>query len=145
MSRKIIIAADHAGYERKSEIIDYLTKQGNEVKDLGTHNHESVNYPQYAQNLANFMENNQQYIGILICGSGIGMSIAVNRFKHIRAALCTNVEMAQLSRFHNDANILVLGARILSKESSLEILEVFLKSKFLAGRHELRVKNLANL
>jgi ribose 5-phosphate isomerase B len=145
MSIKIVIAADHAGYDRKSEIIDHLIRKGNQVKDLGTYNNQSVDYPEYAKNLADFMLNNPQYLGVLICGSGIGMSIAVNRFKHIRAALCINTEMAELSKLHNNANVLILGARISSKDSSLELLEVFLKSKFLGGRHELRVKELAKL
>ena len=142
MNKKIVIASDHAGYELKENIIKYMLDKEFIVKNLGTDNNESVDYPDYANKLGDFMLNNNEYIGILICGTGIGMSIAANRLKHIRAALCCNEEMAKMSREHNNANILVLGARILSTESAFKIIQSFLSTEFSKGRHKLRLKKL---
>lgn len=129
----IFIASDHAGFELK----EYLQTQFN-LLNLGTHNEESCDYPVFAKKLAIRLKNDDK--GILICGTGIGMSIAANRFKNIRAALCFNEEMAKLARQHNDANILVLGARIISPEAAKTCVEKFLSTDFEGGRHQRRLE-----
>lgn len=129
----IFIASDHAGFELK----EYLQTQFN-LLNLGTHNEESCDYPVFAKKLAIRLKNDDK--GILICGTGIGMSIAANRFKNIRAALCFNEEMAKLARQHNDANILVLGARIISPETAKTCVEKFLSTDFEGGRHRRRLE-----
>ncbi len=129
----VFIASDHAGFELKS----YLQTQFN-LLDLGTHDKESCDYPIFAKRLAVRLKNDDK--GILICGTGIGMSIAANRFKNIRAALCFNEEMAALARQHNDANIIVLGARIISQETAKNCVEKFLSTDFEGGRHQRRLE-----
>lgn len=139
--KKILIASDHAGFLLKEIIIKTLKKSGYTVTDLGTNSAEkSVDYPDFAQKLAKKLKHEQ---GILICGSGIGISIAANRFKHIRAALCHNVKAAKLTRAHNDANVLCLGARMISEKSALLIVKTFLNTKFEGERHERRVAKLS--
>ncbi len=139
MNQTIVIAADHAAYKLKQYLVTVLTAQGHTVIDLGTNTEESVNYPDYAQSLARYvLEHNCK--GILICGTGIGMSIAANRFKGIRAALCHSVDYAKLSREHNDANVLVLGARFTTETEALNITNTWLSTEFLAGRHAERLK-----
>lgn len=134
----IVIASDHAGFELKQVITQFLKDANQEFIDLGCDNAESVDYPDYAYKLVSNLTDK----GILICGSGIGMSIAANRFSHIRAALCSSPEMAKLSREHNDANILVLGARIINQNTALECLKVFMNTPFKAGHHQIRVDKL---
>ena len=129
----IFIASDHAGFELK----EYLKTQFN-LLDLGTHSSESCDYPVFAKKLAIRLKNDDK--GILICGTGIGMSIAANRFENIRAALCFNEEMAALARRHNDANVLVLGARIISPETAKNCVEKFLSTNFEGGRHQRRLE-----
>ena len=131
----IFIASDHAGFELK----EYLQTQFN-LLDLGTHSTESCDYPVFAKMLCSQMKEGDK--GILICGTGIGMSIAANRFRNIRAALCFNEEMATLARQHNDANILVLGARIISPETDKNCVEKFLDTDFEGGRHQRRVESM---
>lgn len=139
-AKKIFIAADHAGFSLKKYLITELTKLGYTPVDLGTDSAEkSVDYPDFAQKLAKKLTTE---FGILICGSGIGISIAANRFKHIRAALCHNIKLAKLARAHNDANVLCLGARIVKNKAALGITKAFLTSKFEGERHERRVKKL---
>ena len=121
--KRIIIASDHAGYELKSKIISNLLDL--EFYDLGTKNSDSVDYPDYAVKLVNALSKNKDSLGVLICGSGIGMSMVANRFRDIRAALCLNSEMAMLSRQHNDANILVLGSRLISIKKLLNVYCIF--------------------
>lgn len=128
----IFIASDHAGFELK----EYL-KNHFDLSDLGTHKSSSCDYPVFAKKLCTQIEKNDK--GILICGTGIGMSIAANRFKNIRAALCFNEEMAILSRQHNDANVLVLGARIILAETARGCVENFLSTDFEGGRHQRRL------
>lgn len=128
----VFIASDHAGFELK----EYLRKCF-ELSDLGTYNNESCDYPVFAKKLVRQMGGLDK--GILICGTGIGMSIVANRFKNIRAALCFNEEMAILARQHNDANILVLGARIISPENAKNCVEKFLATDFEGGRHQRRL------
>ena len=137
---KIVIASDHAGFKLKSKIkahfadIDWL--------DLGTDNEDSVDYPDFGQALARAITNNEAETGVLICGSGIGISIAANRFAAVRAALCTSEEMAMLSRQHNNANVIVLGERIIDEATALKAIETFFKTEFEGGRHERRVNKM---
>lgn len=140
MKEKILIASDHAGFELK----EFIRRKFDNYQfiDLGTDSTESVDYPDYGHKLAQEIENKTAEKGILICGSGIGISIAANRNKAVRAALCTSEEMALLARKHNDANVLALGARITSTENNLKIIEKFLTTPFDGGRHEDRVKKL---
>lgn len=140
----IIIASDHAGVILKNYLIDYLKENKIEFVDLGCYTEEAVDYPDYAQKLANKIKENPLHIGVLICGSGIGMSIAANRFKFIRAALCITPEMAELSRKHNDANILVLGARLISTDTALNCLNTFMNTEFSKGDHHINRINKLN-
>lgn len=133
----VFIASDHAGFELK----EYLKTQFN-LLDLGTHDKESCDYPIFAKKLAVRLKNDDK--GILICGTGIGMSIAANRFKNIRAALCFNEEMASLARQHNDANIIVLGSRIISPETAKNCVDKFLSTDFEGERHQRRLDLIDN-
>jgi ribose 5-phosphate isomerase B len=139
MITNLVIASDHAGYELKNYLIERLKRNNFNPIDLGTNSEESVDYPNYAHQLASKVVN-EKLKGILICGSGIGMSMAVNKHKDIRGALCTNTEMAKLSREHNDANVLILGSRFIQPEQAWEILDTWLKTDFSGGRHEKRVQ-----
>lgn len=140
---KIAIGCDHGGYELKEAIKE---KFGGRVEfvDLGTNSAESVDYPEYGQAVAKAIIEGDAARGIAICGSGIGISIAANRFPQIRAALCTDVTMAKLTRLHNDANVLALGARIVGAEVAFDIVDAFLTTEFEGGRHERRVEKLSN-
>lgn len=137
--KNIFIASDHAGFLLKSKIIDYLKNLNLQVTDLGTESDESTNYPIFAQRVVNDVLKFQEACGILICGTGIGMSIVSNRYRGIRAALCVTEEMALYSRLHNDANILVLGARIIKKKTAFKCVDTFLKTPFEGERHQLRL------
>ena len=140
--KKIFIASDHAGYKLKKEIIRKFSKKL-KFQDLGTNNStKSSNYPYYAHKLCNNVKKNKLYIGILICGSGMGMAMAANKHKKIRAALCYSVKNAKLSRLHNDANIITLGSRLTSKKLAFKCLNAFLNTSFEAGRHTERVKKI---
>lgn len=141
---KVIIGSDHAGYLLKDEVIKHLETQGIEVVNKGTNSSESVDYPDFAHAVCEgVVENN--CLGILICYTGIGMSMAANKHKHIRAALVSIVEDAILTKEHNDANVLCLSAKNLSVESALEIVDAFLKTPFAGGRHERRVNKIKDL
>jgi ribose 5-phosphate isomerase B len=141
-SKKIYIAADHAGFVLKKFLIAELKKLGFTALDLGCDSEKkSVDYPDYAQKLCKKITKNSD-VGILICGSGIGISIAANRFKHIRAALCNSVKAAKLSRAHNDANVICFGARLTSEKITLASLKAFLNTEFEDGRHGKRVQKL---
>lgn len=143
-SEKIIIASDHAGFVLKEFLIEELIKLGFEPVDLGCDSAEkSVDYPDYAQKLTETITVKNNLQGILICGSGIGISIAANRSKHIRAALCSNVELSKLSRAHNNANVLCLGARITNNQSALSIVKAFFSTEFEGARHEARIAKLS--
>jgi ribose 5-phosphate isomerase B len=138
------IASDHAGFALKKFLIKKLTELGFKPIDLGCDSSEkSVDYPDYAKKLCKKIKKNSAEFGVLICGSGIGISIAANRFKHIRAALCYDVKTAKLSRAHNDANVICLGARLISKKNALASVKAFLNSDFEKGRHERRVAKLS--
>ena len=140
--RKIFIASDHAGFELKEIIKKYLSKKKLIYQDLGPENDKSVDYPIYAHNVAKKVKVNKNNIGILICGSGTGMNIAANKHKNIRAAQCFNLKSTKLSRLHNDANIITLGARLISKKKALNFVGIFLKTKFEGGRHLKRVRKI---
>lgn len=141
--KKIAIASDRAGLELKTYILKELGEQY-DFEDLGTNNQEPVDYPDYALKVVNKILDKSSDFGILICGTGIGMSIAANRYKGIRAGLCHNSLEARLTREHNDANILCLGGRIIGKECALENVKVFLQTNFAGGRHSNRIKKLDN-
>tara|TARA_Y100000590_G_scaffold128565_1_gene146997 strand:- start:6566 stop:7009 length:444 start_codon:yes stop_codon:yes gene_type:complete len=138
--QRIILASDHAGFKLKNYIKNFLLEKSNKVLDLGTNDDESVDYPDFAHNLSNRIKKNQ--FGILVCGSGIGMGMAANRHKNIRAALCYNVKSAKLSREHNDANVITIGARFTNKNLALKCVNTFIKTNFKGGRHLRRVKKI---
>lgn len=134
---KICIASDHAGFMLKRELTERYSDKY-ELEDLGTYTSDSCDYPVYAEKLVHYVLENDCR-GVLICGTGIGMSIAANRHKKIRAALCSNAEMAEMSRRHNDANVLVLGAKVISPDEACECLEKFMTAEFEGGRHQRRI------
>lgn len=140
--RKIGLGADHGGFALKELIKKHLLEKGYEVEDFGTNSTESVDYPKFGKLVANAVLSKSVTSGILICGTGIGISIAANRVPGIRAALCTNTTMVKLSREHNDANILALGERIVGVALALEMVDVFLTTEFEKGRHSRRVESL---
>jgi ribose 5-phosphate isomerase B len=142
MTDAIALAADHGGYELKALLVKDLAAAGMAVVDLGTNAADSVDYPDYADRLAAALKDGRASRGVLICGTGIGISIAANRHRHIRAALCHDETTARLCREHNDANVLVLGARVIGPEVARACLNVFLSTKFAGGRHEKRVAKL---
>ena len=139
---KVFIASDHAGYKLKNQIVKKFSKFIN-INDLGTYSSKkSVNYPDYAHKLCKKVEKSKSNIGILVCGSGLGMSMAANRHKKIRAAVCYSIKSAKLSRLHNDANVITLGARLINKKMAFKCLNTFIKTTFEGGRHKKRVRNI---
>lgn len=138
----IAIASDHAGFELKATLLRQLGEHGHTLLDLGTDSEASVDYPDYADKLADALKDGRAERGILLCGSGIGIEIAANRYSHIRAANCLDVTMARLSRAHNDANVLVLAARLLGSELVDEIVQMWLNTPFEGGRHARRIAKL---
>jgi ribose 5-phosphate isomerase B len=139
----IAIASDHGGYDLKQLLIDDLKAKGHEVLDLGTNGPDSVDYPDYADLMAAAIKGGKAGRGILLCGSGIGISIAANRHPELRAALVHDALTARLSRLHNDANVIVMGGRILGIELAKDCLDVFLKTEFEGGRHARRVAKMS--
>ena len=142
MFNKIFLSSDHGGFELKEKVKSFLIDNNFEYEDLGCSSLEPVDYPDFAKLLSNKIKDKNNSKGIIFCGTGIGISIAANRFRHIRAALCTSVEMASKSRKHNNANVLALGGRILEDKLALEIVKEFLQTDFEAGRHSLRVNKI---
>ena len=142
MFNKIFLSSDHGGFELKEKVKSFLIDNNFEYEDLGCSSLEPVDYPDFAKLLSKKIKDKNNSKGILFCGTGIGISMAANRFPHIRAALCTTVEMASKSRKHNDANVLALGGRILEDKLALEIVKEFLQTEFEAGRHSLRVNKI---
>jgi len=140
--QRIILASDHAGFKLKEVIKRFLIKKRKKVLDLGTKNTNSVDYTDYAHLLSKKILKSNNQIGILVCGSGIGMSMAANKHKKIRAALCYDVKSTKLSRQHNDANIMTIGARLTKKSVALKSVDVFLKTNFVGGRHKKRVRKI---
>ena len=140
--KKIILASDHAGHSLKEYIKKYLKKKKLLIKDIGTKTEEKVDYPDYAHKLCKIIKNDKKLVGVLICGSGQGMIMAANKHKNIRAALCYSTKSTKLSRLHNDANIITLGSRLISKKNAINYLKIFLKTKFEGGRHKKRIKKI---
>ena len=138
----MVLASDHAGFKLKDEIKKFLIKKKREVIDLGTENTRSVDYPDYAHLLSKKMEKNKNQFGILVCGSGAGMSMAANKHKNIRAALCYDIKSTKLSRLHNNANVMTIGAKLTKKNVALKCVSTFLKTDFDGGRHLRRVKKI---
>lgn len=136
---RIVVGADHGGYRLKEEIARFLADGGYEVEDVGTYDETSTDYPDYAVRVARAVVEGRADLGILVCGTGIGMSIAANKVKGVRAALATDGYMARMAREHNDANVLCLGGRVLGVGSALEIVRAFLEARFAGGRHARRV------
>jgi len=140
--KKIFISSDHAGYKLKEDIKIFLNKKKYNFTDLGPDNGNRVDYPDFAHKVAKKVKINKNHVGILVCGSGMGMNIAANRHKNIRAAQCFNLKSTKLSRLHNDANIITLGSRLLKKKNVMNMINIFLKTKFDGGRHTKRIKKI---
>jgi ribose 5-phosphate isomerase B len=139
---KLSIGSDHAGYDLKKQIFEYLQKEGHVVIDQGTYNKDSVDYPDFAEWVVKDVQNKEADYGILVCYTGIGMSMAANKARGIRAALVGKVEDAVLTREHNNANVLCLSAKNTSVEDAFEIIKAFLSTDFAGGRHERRVEKV---
>jgi len=139
---KIAIGGDHAGFSYKKEIKKYLEEKGHQLSDYGTNSLDSTDYPDYAHPLSESIENKTNEIGILICGSGNGVCMTANKHQQVRAALCWNTQIAFLSRLHNDANVICIPARFVALELAYEMVDMFLDTKFEAGRHERRVNKI---
>jgi ribose 5-phosphate isomerase B len=142
---KIALGSDHAGFPLKKEIMKHLEERNIEFKDFGTFSEESCDYPDYGQKVAEEVASNNFELGILVCGTGIGISISANKVPGIRAALCGDTFSATASRQHNDANILALGQRVVGTGLALDIVDAFLDAKFLGGRHKRRVDKISKI
>ena len=140
--KKIFISSDHAGFKLKEAIKKYLLNKKLPFQDLGPNNNNRVDYPDFAHKVAKKVKTSKNNVGILVCGSGMGMNIAANRHKNIRAAQCFNLKSTKLSRLHNDANIITLGSRLLTKKNALSCISVFLNTKFEGGRHSKRIRKI---
>ena len=141
----IALGADHAGWELKEALKAWLIETGHQILDFGAHSPESVDYPDYALQVAESVASGKAERGLLVCGTGIGMAMTANKVPGIRAALCSDPFMARMSREHNDANILALGGRLMDKELGLEILQMWLSTEFAGGRHERRLGKIAQI
>lgn len=139
MNKKLIIGSDHAGFTLKNSLFNYLKEQGYDANDAGTYSEESCDYPAIAKDVANKIANGDYDIGILVCGTGIGMSIAANKVKGIRAAVVSDTCSAKLSRQHNNANILCIGSRIVGESLAKDIVDIWLNTDFAGERHQRRV------
>lgn len=142
--KNIIIASDHAGFELKTVLTRFLQEKGYTVDDLGTNSADSVDYPDFGDKAAKAILDGKAPWGIIICGTGIGISIAANRHKGIRAAVAVNPQMATLARQHNNANLLALGARLVTPEQAIHIVSAFIDADFEGGRHQRRIDKLDN-
>ena len=140
--KKIFLSSDHAGFKLKELIKTYLNKKNIKFFDLGPQNDEQVDYPDFAHKVAKKVKTSSNHVGILVCGSGMGMNITANRHKNIRAAQCYNLKSTKLSRLHNDANIITLGSRLLTSKNALNCVNIFLNTKFEGGRHAKRIKKI---
>ena len=141
-SKKVVLASDHAGFKLKEQIKKFLIKKRKKVLDLGTKNTTSVDYPDYAHLLSKKISRGNNQFGILVCGSGTGMSMAANKHKNIRAALCYNIKSTKLSRLHNNANVMTLGSKLIKKNVALKCVSTFLQTDFDGGRHSRRIKKI---
>jgi ribose 5-phosphate isomerase B len=141
----IVIGCDHAGWELKESLKAWLIQGGHQIQDFGTHSPDSVDYPDYAVQVAEAVASGKAERGVLICGTGIGMTMAANKVPGVRAALCSDLFTARMSRAHNDANVLALGGRLTGKEAAQEILEMWLTTEFAGGRHGRRVEKIREI
>lgn len=142
---KIVLASDHAGYRLKSELVEYVKELGHEVLDVGTYSEDSCDYPDFARAAATKIKDGQADLGILVCGTGLGMSIAANKIRGIRAVTCSDTFSAHSAREHNDANVLCLGGRVVGSGLARDIVKVFLESSFQGGRHKRRVDKIEEI
>tara|TARA_B100000965_G_C18883750_1_gene453034 strand:+ start:51 stop:488 length:438 start_codon:yes stop_codon:yes gene_type:complete len=140
--KKVCIASDHAGFKLKDFIKDFLINKNISIIDLGPINEDSVDYPDYAKKVSNRVNSKKSDVGILVCGSGTGMAISANKTKKIRAAVCYNSRSTRLSRQHNNANIISMGSRLISKKDAFKFISIFLETKFEGGRHLRRVNKI---
>ena len=140
--KRVLLASDHAGIELKEVIKKFLIKKRKKILDLGTKNTNPVDYPDFAHLLSKKIKENGNQLGILVCGTGIGMDMAANRHKNIRAALCYDTKSTKLSRQHNNANVMTLGARLIKKKVALKCVGIFIKTDFKGGRHLRRVNKI---
>lgn len=140
---KIAVGGDHGGFEQKEIIINFLRDMGQEVESVGCHSLDSVDYPDFADKVCALLQEGSCERGILVCGTGIGMSIAANRHRDIRAALCHEAFTARMSREHNNANVLCLGGRVIGPEIALDIVKAWVETEFTAGRHQRRLDMLS--
>ena len=143
--KKIAIASDHGGFELKESIISFLLKKGWEVDNLGAFSTDSVDYPDYGIKVAKAIIDKKIVRGILICGTGVGMSIVVNRFPGIRGTLCSDVYTAKMCREHNDSNVLIMGGRVIGVSLAMEILDIWLNTEFEGGRHQRRLDKIKEI
>ena len=143
--KKIVIGCDHGGLELKNEIISHLNKHGVETCDVGTYTSDSCNYPDYARALCQKIQSGEFELGILVCGTGIGMSMAANKHNGIRAACCSDTFSARMTRMHNDANVLCLGGRVVGAGLACDMVDLFVNTEFEGGRHTNRVAMLADI
>lgn len=142
---KIVLASDHGGYELKEYIKNYLQTKSIEVIDVGAYDEKSVDYPDYAKKAAEKINNKEAEFGIIFCGTGIGISIAANKVNGIRAALCHDIFTARMAKMHNNANILVMGGRILGKGIAIEMVNTFIETEFEGGRHQGRLDKISEI
>ena len=140
--KRVVLASDHAGFKLKEVIKKFLIKKRKKILDLGTKNTNPVDYPDFAHLLSKKIKKNGNQLGILVCGTGIGMDMAANRHKNIRAALCYDTKSTKLSRQHNNANVMTLGARLIKKKVALKCVGIFIKTDFKGGRHLRRVNKI---
>ena len=141
----LVIGSDHGGLELKQAVKDFLEKRGSEIEDLGTVNSDSVDYPDFGEKVARAVSEGRAEKGVLICGTGIGMSIVANKFSGVRAALVTDDYMARLAKEHNNANVLVLGGRVLTRERACDMVDAWLGAEFEGGRHQNRLDKIASI
>ena len=142
---KIVIASDHGGYELKEIIKIHLNEKGYSVIDIGTNSNESVDYPDFGREAGEMIAANKDYKGIVICGTGIGISMSANKVDGVRCALCTNEYMAKMATQHNDANMIALGNRVLGSGLAIDIVDAWLDTKFEGGRHQIRVNKIMDI
>ncbi len=143
MNKLIPIGCDHAGYDLKLQVIEHLKARGFEIEDVGCDSIESIDYPDFGHPVASIVEKSSDTLGIVICGSGNGINMTVNKYQAIRSALCWTVEIAELSRQHNNANILALPARFIDSQLALKMVDAFIDTEFEGGRHERRVNKIS--
>lgn len=142
---RVVLGSDHGGFELKEIIKAHLTKQGHSVTDIGTDSADSVDYPDFGEKAGKMVAGGEADRGIVICGTGIGISMAANKVEGIRCALCTNEYMARMSRLHNDANMLSLGGRVVGQGLALDIVDVWMSTEFEGGRHGIRVNKIMDI